>query len=110
MDLAAAWADARVFEIVKTKWDSLPPPPDKKDQKKGGAKKGGGAKRPGSSSPAKVGSNVTDTAPALNNHTPSWLLTHFFLSVMFISHTQTHKHTPSCTHYTATHIVIHTSS
>lgn len=53
MDLATAWADARVFQIVKTKWDSLPPPPDKKDQKKG-AKKGGGAKRPGSSSPAKV--------------------------------------------------------
>ena len=53
MDLAASWADARVFNIVKAKWDSLPAPKDKKDDKKGG-KKGGGAKRPGSSSPAKV--------------------------------------------------------
>ncbi|CAL1527779.1 unnamed protein product [Lymnaea stagnalis] len=34
MDLAYAWADPRVFEIVKTKWDTLKP----KDDKKGKAK------------------------------------------------------------------------
>ena len=56
MDLAASWADARVFNIVKTKWDSLPVPKDKKDEKKGAKK--GGAKRPGSSSPAKVAHSI----------------------------------------------------
>ena len=51
VDLAAAWGDARVYDIVKTKWDSLPPPNDKKKGGKGAGGKGGkgGAKRPKSS-------------------------------------------------------------
>ena len=47
VDLAASWGDARVYDIVKTKWDSLPPPNDKKKGGKGAAK--GGGKRPKSS-------------------------------------------------------------
>ena len=43
VDIAGYWADPRVYDIVKTKWDSLPPVNDKKK----GAKKGGG-KRPAS--------------------------------------------------------------
>jgi hypothetical protein len=43
VDIASYWGDPRVYDIVKTKWDSLPPPQDKKK----GAKKGGG-KRPAS--------------------------------------------------------------
>ena len=48
MDIAVSFADPRVYDVVKAKWDSLPPPPDKKK----GAKKGGKApaKRPKSSS------------------------------------------------------------
>ena len=90
MDLAAAWADARVFEIVKAKWDSLPPPADKKDQKKGGAKKGG-AKRPGSSSPAKVGQYChTQLLHSTITHLPGCSLISFLIACLF-----THKHTPS---------------
>ena len=37
MDLAYSWADPRVFEIVQTKWESLPVP---KGDKKGGKGKG----------------------------------------------------------------------
>lgn len=49
MDLAYAWADARVFEIVKTKWDSLPVPKDKK-----GAKAKDKKKRPQTAAPTEV--------------------------------------------------------
>ena len=42
MDVAAAWADLRVYDIVKTKFDSLPVPKDKKKGGKGD-KKGGKA-------------------------------------------------------------------
>lgn len=52
MDIAAAYGDARVYDIVKTKWDSLPPPSDKKKKGKGAAKKS--AKRPKSSGDGKV--------------------------------------------------------
>ena len=45
VDIAASWADPRVYDIVKTKWDSLPPPPDKKKGGKG-AKKPAAKKRP----------------------------------------------------------------
>lgn len=49
MDIAQAWADPRVVEIVQRKWDTLPPPTDKKKGGKGGKKPGGGkAKRPSS--------------------------------------------------------------
>lgn len=45
MDIAAAWADSRVYDIVKIKYDSLPAPNDKKKGGKGGGsnKKGGKA-------------------------------------------------------------------
>lgn len=44
VDIAKAWADPRVLDIIQKKWDSLP---TQKDGKKKGAKKGGGkAKRP----------------------------------------------------------------
>lgn len=42
MDIAVAWADARVFDIVKAKWDTLPVQSDKKGDKKGTAKKSAG--------------------------------------------------------------------
>ena len=56
LDIAASWADLRVYDIVKTKWDSLPPLPDKKKGGKGG-KKPAAKKRPasGPSADGKVG-------------------------------------------------------
>ena len=47
MDIATEWADPRVYDIVKKKWDTLPKPSDKK----GGKKDGSAGKRPGSSAP-----------------------------------------------------------
>ena len=49
MDVAGAFADFRVFDCVKEKYDSLPPPNDKKKGKGKGGK--GGGKRPASSGP-----------------------------------------------------------
>lgn len=46
VDIAGAFADFRVYECVKEKYESLPPPSDKK---KGKGK--GGGKRPASSGP-----------------------------------------------------------
>lgn len=44
MDIAGAYADPRVYQVVKAKWDTLPTPNDKK---KGGKGKGSPkAKRP----------------------------------------------------------------
>ena len=57
MDIAAAWSDFRVYDIVKTKWDSLPPPPDKKKGAKGAKGGSKGGKRPKSS--ASGGEKVT---------------------------------------------------
>lgn len=53
MDLAYSWADPRVFEIVQTKWDSLPVPKDKK-----GAKKKEKKKRPTTAEGGNDGSQV----------------------------------------------------
>ena len=50
MDVAVAYGDARVYDIVKTKWDSLPPPSDKKKKAAAAARKPGG-KRPKSTDP-----------------------------------------------------------
>ena len=41
MDIAVSWADSRVFDIVKTKWDTLPVISDKKGDKKGAKKASG---------------------------------------------------------------------
>lgn len=40
LDLSVAWADFRIYDIIKTKIDSMPPPKEKKGGKggKGGAK------------------------------------------------------------------------
>lgn len=46
LDIAQAWADWRVLEIVQRKWDTLPPTDDKKKKKGGKGGKGGAAKRP----------------------------------------------------------------
>ena len=46
MDIAVSWADARVFDIVKAKWDTLPVQSDKKGEKKGAAKKSSGKGSP----------------------------------------------------------------
>lgn len=53
VDIAASWADPRVYDIVKTKWDSLPAPNDKKKGGKG--KKAAGKKRPNSGPSATEG-------------------------------------------------------
>lgn len=53
MDIATAWADPRVYDIVKAKWDTLPPMNDKKKGGKGG--KGGGAKKRPNSGPSAGG-------------------------------------------------------
>jgi len=42
MDLAGAWGDLRVYELIRTKWDSMPPMNDK--NKKGGGKGTSGGK------------------------------------------------------------------
>ena len=39
-EIAAAFADLRVYDIVRTKYDSLPAPNDKKKGAKGGKKTG----------------------------------------------------------------------
>ena len=39
MDVSNSWADFRVIECVRAKWDSLPPPPKEK-KGKGGKGKG----------------------------------------------------------------------
>lgn len=44
MDLALAWADPRVIDVVQTKWESMPTPSDKKGGKGKGGKGKGGAK------------------------------------------------------------------
>jgi hypothetical protein len=38
MDIATSWADPRVYDIVKAKWDTLRPLDDKKKGGKGGKK------------------------------------------------------------------------
>ena len=43
MDIATAWADSRVYDLIRTKWDALPVSKDK--NKKGGGNKPAG-KRP----------------------------------------------------------------
>ena len=43
MEIAESWADPRVLEIVREKWDALPPI-DKKKAAKGKGKKIGGTK------------------------------------------------------------------
>ncbi len=48
VDIAGAFADFRVYDCVKEKFDSLPAPNDKK---KGKGKGGKGGKRPASSGP-----------------------------------------------------------
>ncbi|CAH1792722.1 unnamed protein product [Owenia fusiformis] len=53
-DLAMAWADPRVYEAVRLKWDTLAPPPDKKKKGAKGGKKG--PKRPGTKPPGSAGS------------------------------------------------------
>ena len=63
MDLALAWADPRVIDVVQTKWESLPAPSDKKGKGGKGGKGKGGAKtaRP-TSGPA--GDQKENQAPA----------------------------------------------
>ena len=57
VDIAAAFADPRVYDIVRVKFDSLPQP---KDNKKGGKGKGKGGNRPksGAGTEGKVGSRL----------------------------------------------------
>ena len=49
LDLSAAYGDFRVYDIIKTKLDSMPAPKDKKKGGKGGKEAKGGGKRPKSS-------------------------------------------------------------
>lgn len=68
MDIAGLWGDARVYDIVKAKWDTLPPPPN---EKKGKGKKQA-AKRP-SSSPlghSTQAAAVGGTSPGVANDPP----------------------------------------
>ena len=62
VDIAGAWADLRVYDIVKAKWDSLPPMNDKKKGGKGGKKTG---KRPTSGPAGEDGGGVSNHS----NHT-----------------------------------------
>ncbi len=55
-DIAASYGDARVYDIVKAKWDSLPPLNDKKKGGKGGNKTG---KRPASGPANNEGGRVS---------------------------------------------------
>ena len=50
VDIAASWGDARVYDIVRIKWDSLPPPPDPKKK---------GRKKQGTKRPASTGAKVS---------------------------------------------------
>lgn len=53
MDVALAWADPRVIDVVQTKWESMPAPGDKKGKGgKGGKGKGGSKTARPASGPA----------------------------------------------------------
>ena len=55
MDLAGAYGDLRVYDIVKAKWDGLPSSKDKKGKGGAGGKKGGkGSPGPGDMDGGKV--------------------------------------------------------
>ena len=60
MDIAQSWADPRVLDVVRRKWDTLPSL-DKKKGGKGGKGKGSGgakAKRPASAPGEKDGGDA----------------------------------------------------